>query len=193
MAFTIPERLGPSTATLGERKVFSALRDQLPEDYLVYYNVPVGGRHPDFLIVGADLGVVVLEAEDWQLGAILKAGPDRVTLRRADGAESVEVAEWLRGQGVAACVLGGDDVSDGVRVSTVHSAKGLDADAVLILAVHRLQQVDGSNARRLLYIAMTRARRELLIHSHADAPIVDVIERATAPGEPEHARLAGAG
>jgi hypothetical protein len=66
MAFLIPETLStqPSSATAGERKVFVVLRDYLPEDYLVYYDISVQGRHPDFIIVGPDLGLVVLEVKD---------------------------------------------------------------------------------------------------------------------------------
>jgi ATP-dependent exoDNAse (exonuclease V) alpha subunit len=44
----------------------------------------------------------------------------------------------------------------------------------------------------LLYIAMTRARRELMIHSHGDAAIVDALERATLSTESGALRLTGA-
>jgi hypothetical protein len=43
----IPETIAARSgaATLGERKVFEALRDNLPEEYLVYYNISVKGRY----------------------------------------------------------------------------------------------------------------------------------------------------
>ena len=43
MAYTVPETLASldSRVMPGERKVFVALRDHLPEDYLVYYDIPV--------------------------------------------------------------------------------------------------------------------------------------------------------
>ncbi len=87
MAYTVPETLASldSRVTPGERKVFVALRDQLPEDYLVYYDVAVDGRHPDFIIVGPDLGLVVLEVKDWRLKSILEVTADRVRLRQATG------------------------------------------------------------------------------------------------------------
>jgi hypothetical protein len=69
----------------GERRVFVALRDHLPEDYLVYYDIPVDGRHPDFIIVGPDLGLVVLEVKDWRLKSILEVTADRIRLRQAEG------------------------------------------------------------------------------------------------------------
>ena len=62
VAYTVPETLASldSRVMPGERKVFVALRDHLPEDYLVYYDIPVDGWYPDFIIVGPDLGLVVL-------------------------------------------------------------------------------------------------------------------------------------
>ncbi|MEX2223164.1 MAG: UvrD-helicase domain-containing protein [Candidatus Rokuibacteriota bacterium] len=87
MAYTVPETLASldSGVTPGERRVFVALRDHLPEDYLVYYDIPVDGRHPDFIIVGPDLGLVVLEVKDWRLKSILAVAGDRVRLRQAKG------------------------------------------------------------------------------------------------------------
>lgn len=51
MAFTTPETLSARSrsATWGERHVFVALRDYLPEDYLVYYSIAVQARYPDFI------------------------------------------------------------------------------------------------------------------------------------------------
>jgi hypothetical protein len=82
MAFLIPETIAarPGAATRGERKVFEALRDNLPEDYLVYYNISVKGRYPDFIIVGPDLGVVALEVKDWRLDSIAAVTRDGVAL-----------------------------------------------------------------------------------------------------------------
>jgi len=82
VAFTVPERLSDQneTPTAGERKVFSALREHLPEDYLVYYDIRVGDRYPDFTIIGPDLGIVVLEVKDWRLKSIVGVRPDSVVL-----------------------------------------------------------------------------------------------------------------
>jgi hypothetical protein len=83
MAFMIPETIAARSgaATRGERKVFEALRDNLPEDYLVYYNISVKGRYPDFIIVGPDLGVVALEVKDWRLDSIAAVTKEGVVLR----------------------------------------------------------------------------------------------------------------
>ena len=87
MAYTVPETLASldSRVMPGERKVFVALRDHLPEDYLVYYDIPVDGRHPDFIIVGPDLGLIVLEVKDWRLKSILEVKADQIRLRQGDG------------------------------------------------------------------------------------------------------------
>jgi hypothetical protein len=85
VAFTVPERLtDEDTATNGERKVFAALRDYLPEDYLVYYDIRVGDRYPDFTVIGPNLGVVVLEVKDWRLKSIVGARPDGVVIKTGD-------------------------------------------------------------------------------------------------------------
>jgi UvrD-like helicase C-terminal domain/Nuclease-related domain/AAA domain len=87
VAFTVPERLPEKddAATKGERKVFAALRQYLPEDYLVYYDIRVGDRYPDFTVIGPNLGVVVLEVKDWRLRSIAGARADRVVIRKSDG------------------------------------------------------------------------------------------------------------
>lgn len=89
MAYTVPETLASfdSRVTPGERRVFVALRDHLPEDYLVYYDIAVDDRHPDFIIVGPDLGLVVLEVKDWRLKSILEVTADRVRLRQGKDGE----------------------------------------------------------------------------------------------------------
>jgi hypothetical protein len=63
MAFTVPETLASNDGRVmpGERKVFVALRDHLPEDYLVYYDIPVDGRHPDSSS-SDQTGLVILES-----------------------------------------------------------------------------------------------------------------------------------
>ncbi|MBX7224376.1 MAG: AAA family ATPase [Blastocatellia bacterium] len=52
-----------------------------------------------------------------------------------------------------------------VKVSTIHSAKGLDFDAVALVGVSLLPSPEGDAAleRKLVYIGLTRARRRLLI------------------------------
>jgi hypothetical protein len=90
MAFTIPETIPIGTGTPGERRVFTDLRNGLPEDYLLYYDVAVQGRYPDFIIVGPDLGVIVLEIKDWRLKSIAAVTAEAVVLREGSGEKIVK-------------------------------------------------------------------------------------------------------
>lgn len=94
MAFTVPETIPIKTGTPGEHRVFKALRDWMPEDYLVYYDVAVQGRYPDFIIIGPDLGVLVLEIKDWRLKSIAAVTAEAVVLR--DGSDEKTVKHPVR-------------------------------------------------------------------------------------------------
>ncbi|GEL76490.1 DEAD/DEAH box helicase [Tenuibacillus multivorans] len=75
MAQTVPETIKRS-ATTGERILFNTLKNYLPDDYLVYYEPEIHGRRPDFVIIGPDLGLIVLEVKDWTLNTIVQATKD---------------------------------------------------------------------------------------------------------------------
>ncbi len=87
---------------------------------------------------------------------------------------------WLRSKDVAAWLLAETAQAEGVRVSTIHSAKGLDADSVLLLDAHELQAREAAEARRLLYIAMTRARQELCISYFHNSSLMTELKRVCA-------------
>lgn len=82
MAYTIPETLPENSTeiTKGERKVFDYLKNNLPENYIVYYNVPVDGYYPDFIIIGPDLGVFVIEVKDWDFKVIRSVTKETILL-----------------------------------------------------------------------------------------------------------------
>jgi superfamily I DNA/RNA helicase len=63
-----------------------------------------------------------------------------------------------------------------VRLSTIHSAKGLDAGHVLLLGGHQLEQRGDEEGRRLLYIAMTRAKNELCVSYQGESQLIAEIE-----------------
>jgi superfamily I DNA/RNA helicase len=85
---------------------------------------------------------------------------------------------WLHGKGVAAWLPAETEHAEGVRVSTIHSSKGLDADSVLLLDAHQLQAREDAEARRLLYIAMTRAKQELCVSYFRSSPLMTELEQA---------------
>ena len=64
-----------SRMTQGERRTAERLEHKLDDDYLVWYDVPVGPRHahPDFVILHPWRGVLILEVKDWLLETILTA------------------------------------------------------------------------------------------------------------------------
>ncbi len=68
MAWMIPATVPPD-AMPGERRVFEGLA-ALPDDYTVCYRRLFPGRRhiqePDFVVIGADIGLIVLEVKDWR-------------------------------------------------------------------------------------------------------------------------------
>ncbi|MCD7034144.1 NERD domain-containing protein [Metabacillus sp. GX 13764] len=87
MAYTIPETIR-SSATAGERLLFSTLKKYLPDDYIVYYEPEIHGRHPDFVIIGPDLGLVLLEVKDYTQNTILQVNTDTWTIVNTKGEQA---------------------------------------------------------------------------------------------------------
>ena len=77
--------------TAGEKRVAQRLEDKLENDYLVWYDVPVGPkrRQPDFTILHPRRGVLVLEVKDWKLETIHSLDRTRAVLRGAAGEKTV--------------------------------------------------------------------------------------------------------
>jgi hypothetical protein len=76
MAVLIPS-LGSCAGrmTSGERRLAERLEQKLDDDYLLWYDVPVGPKqsHPDFVIIHPRRGLLILETKDWRLDTIRKA------------------------------------------------------------------------------------------------------------------------
>ena len=73
MATLIPSyRSNASRMTSGERRLAQRLEANLEEDYLLWYDVPVGSKrlHPDFIVLHPSRGIFVLEVKDWKLDTI---------------------------------------------------------------------------------------------------------------------------
>jgi superfamily I DNA and RNA helicase len=84
MANTVPEAI-PKKATAGERLLFETLKKHLPEEYIVYYEPEIRGRRPDFVIIGPDLGLLVLEVKDYTKSTLHQLNRDEWTLRNTAG------------------------------------------------------------------------------------------------------------
>lgn len=72
--------------TAGERRFARRLESHLEDDYLCWYDLPVGARnvHPDFLVLHPRRGLLVVEVKDWKLESIQSIDKVSVTLL-ADG------------------------------------------------------------------------------------------------------------
>jgi hypothetical protein len=73
--------------TPGERRFSQRLEDKLDEDYLCWYDVPVGPsyRHPDFVVLHPNRGILILEVKDWKPETLADIDRDRVVLNTERG------------------------------------------------------------------------------------------------------------
>nr|WP_263327071.1 nuclease-related domain-containing DEAD/DEAH box helicase [Neobacillus sp. Marseille-Q6967] len=88
MAITIPESIR-STATAGERLFFRTLKTYLPDDYIVYFEPEIQGRRPDFVIIGPDLGILVLEIKDYTKNTLFQVNHDEWHIITTSGDQAV--------------------------------------------------------------------------------------------------------
>jgi len=82
MAEMIPQSL-PASATASESKVHKLLK-RLDEHCLVYYEPFTSNRHPDFIVVIPDVGVLIIEAKGWRREQLAHATCDTVTFRNGN-------------------------------------------------------------------------------------------------------------
>lgn len=88
MAVTIPETIR-SSATAGERLFFRTLKTFLPDDYIVYFEPEIQGKRPDFVIIGPDLGIVVLEVKDFTKNTLFQVNHDEWHIVTTSGDQAV--------------------------------------------------------------------------------------------------------
>lgn len=64
-----------SRMTGGEKRLAERLEKKLDDDYLLWYDVPMGPKysHPDFVVMHPRRGLLVLEVKDWRLSTIRTA------------------------------------------------------------------------------------------------------------------------
>lgn len=78
--------------TPGERRLAQRLEEKLEDDYLLWYDVPVGKKqlHPDFIVLHPSRGLFILEVKDWKLDTIENINPSTFTLLTEDGVKEVK-------------------------------------------------------------------------------------------------------
>lgn len=82
MATLIPSLGSARFDARGELRLAERLKDCLEDNAWVWHNIPVGsfGRHPDFVALHPNQGIVVLEVKDWRLDTIGSANSKQVEL-----------------------------------------------------------------------------------------------------------------
>lgn len=73
--------------TSGEKRFARRLEAFLEDDYLVWYDVPIGHRraHPDFVVLHPLRGILVLEVKDWRLDNIQSVSRTDAVLLTSSG------------------------------------------------------------------------------------------------------------
>ncbi|MCC5640798.1 NERD domain-containing protein [Nostoc sp. CHAB 5844] len=78
--------------TPGEKRLGQRLEEKLEDDYLLWYDVPVGKKqlHPDFIVLHPSRGLFTLEVKDWKLDTIQTINPSTATIITEDGIKEVK-------------------------------------------------------------------------------------------------------
>jgi superfamily I DNA and RNA helicase len=83
VCITIPATL-PSKASRGEALLWDTLKDRLSDDFILYYEPEIDSLNPDFILVGKNFGVLILEVKGWTRGVIEAADRNFFTIRQRD-------------------------------------------------------------------------------------------------------------
>lgn len=77
--------------TAGEKRFAQRLQGKLEDDYLCWYDVPVGPghAHPDFIVLHPKRGLIILEVKDWKLDSLRAMTRSDATLFTQAGAKQV--------------------------------------------------------------------------------------------------------
>lgn len=78
--------------TSGEKRLAERLEQKLDDDYLLWYDVPMGPKntHPDFCVMHPRRGILVLEVKDWRVGStILQADKQNWEIMGDNGPKTV--------------------------------------------------------------------------------------------------------
>lgn len=75
----------------GERRFAERLGSHLEDDYLCWYELPIGKRqrYSDFIILHPNRGLLLLEVKDWKLDTIQSIDHQSVTLLTSNGLKTV--------------------------------------------------------------------------------------------------------
>ena len=73
--------------TTGEKRFAQRLKDLLEEDYLCWYDIPIGKqrRYPDFILLHPQWGLLFLEVKDWKPSTLKSISKESVQLLTDNG------------------------------------------------------------------------------------------------------------
>lgn len=92
MATMIPGRSTClSRMTAGEKRFSQRIDEKLEDDYLVWFDVPIGPkrRQPDFMILHPRRGILILELKDWKLETLHSMDKTSAVIRGDQGQKTV--------------------------------------------------------------------------------------------------------
>lgn len=80
-----------SRMTGGEKRFAQRLEAKLEDDYLLWYDVPIGpaNSHPDFVILHPQRGILILEVKDWKPETIRSANKQSFEILISTGIKHV--------------------------------------------------------------------------------------------------------
>jgi len=76
-----------SRMTSGEKRFAQRIKDLLEDDYLCWYDIPLGRqqRYPDFILLHPSRGLLFIEVKDWKPASIKKINKEQVELLLPEG------------------------------------------------------------------------------------------------------------
>jgi hypothetical protein len=107
--------------TSGEKRFAVRLEQKLDDDYLVWYDVPIGKKqlHPDFIVLHPLRGLLVLEVKDWKIDTIKNVTRANWTIADRNTNEPKQIKNPL----------------EQARNYVLHAVKLLERDADLVHAI----------------------------------------------------------
>ncbi len=173
MATLIPA-LGTCVArmTSGERRWAERLQDKLEDDYLLWWDVPIGPKQtrPDFVVLHPRRGALILEVKDWRLDTIRRATREYFEIA-PDGTPKVVMSPLQQARHCAIQVVNALE-RDPQLVQGAGPYQGklaLEWPVVAVMAERGADNAKGVENQdaileaRVVYVATTRAMQRLLV------------------------------
>lgn len=91
MATILPALSTITRMTSGERRFGQRLESLLEDNYLVWYDIPIGRqrRYPDFILLYPSRGLLFLEVKDWKIDTLRSMTPERAEIVTNEGLKTV--------------------------------------------------------------------------------------------------------